>query len=212
MVARNRCGPVNLGFEKAQDVRGFSRISPKVFEQNKHSGLYYASTRKWKKSGGVNGRYAKKNQQRNYSSVKSKSNGQKGSKFARYSNRQCNFKNVNDQQNAETFQVLVNPARMSRPVKSKKRQSLGSKHQKAVGNKTQQDIDDALLNFKLRGVMKKFESSFSNVEEIKLTRGQYIRKLNVLNELIWNCEELSGKARKAKGTLISNQVKGKRNL
>ena len=42
---------------------------------NKHPGLYYASTRKWKKSGGTNQVYAKRNQRENILSVKSKSNG-----------------------------------------------------------------------------------------------------------------------------------------
>ena len=54
--------------------------------------------------------------------------------------------------------------------------------------------------------MRKFEDSFANLEEIKYTRSQYVRKLKVLNEMMWNYDQLSSKASKAKSILISNQV------
>ena len=210
MVARKRFTPLSLGAEIAQDVRGFSRISPEVFARNKHSGLYCASTRKSKRSGGVNGAYTKRNQMKSKVSFRSKFVGQKGKKFARPSGRKCNFKNVFGQQQAEPVRILVNPNRMNRPVK--KRGQTRSKSKKVVQEKSQQDIDQALLNFKLRGVMKKFEQTFEDLEDLKMTRRQYVKKLNVLNELMWNCKELSLKARKAKGILISNQVSWEKKL
>ena len=59
MVARIRSNPVNLGAETAQEVSGFSRISPEIFKCNKHSGLYFASIGRKKYDQSINGQYAK---------------------------------------------------------------------------------------------------------------------------------------------------------
>ena len=205
MVARNRLHPLSLGAETAQEVSGFSRIRPEIYSQNKHSGLYFANCAKKSRNFDVNGMYIKRSMKKRneYSNVKAKRARQNVRKCA----RSCNFqKSKASQFSTNTIKLHVKPERMSRPIKRNFKRSSSNKKVFEARSQNQNDVDNALLNFKLRGVINKFESSFANVDEMQLTRKQYLNKLQALNEMIWNSKEIRTRASKARSILISNQV------
>ena len=205
MVARKRFNSLSLGAETAQKVSGFSRIRPEVFSQNKHSGLYFASNGRKLNMFDVNGAYIKRSVRKieRNTSVKAKRASQKVRKFA----RSCNFeKSRSGQQFTEPERLFINPRMMNRPVKCIRKNNSSRKLGKSPPVKNQSDIQDALLNFKLRGVLQAFEKSFVKVHGFEMSRKQYLKKLESLNEMIWTSKEIGAKASKARAILISNQV------
>ena len=185
MVARKRFNPLKLGAEIAQDVSGFSRLRPEVFSQNKHSGLYFASTGRKPTVYDVNGMYIKKSRD---TRVKTKRAGPKRKKSA----KSCSFqKSKSGQQFANPVRLFVNPARMSRPVKSNKWKFSKRKDIRSKQTKNCNEVNDALLNFKLRGVLHQVEKSFQKVHDYEMSRRQYAEKLKILNEMIWTSKDIA---------------------
>ena len=103
-------------------MRGFSQIFPKDFAQNKQSDLYYASV--VLESGRnlvASMEYTPRESWRETTQVLSPSLlDRKEENFDRNPGWKYNFKNENDQQVAEPFQILVNLERIFCPIKSKR--------------------------------------------------------------------------------------------